>query len=183
MSIRGLPTLVVLSFLVGSSARAEGATLVLGHDAPPPDQSVRTDPERPTYRLAVLGDPLGAVRGEYGIGVRRAFGRFQALDLTPAFVAVDGRRGLSLELGYLVFPLGRGLVGPYVEAFVGGLFARVGDQPRGGLRFGGELGYVHVLSGVLVGGGFGAALDREAAHGADLTVAFRARVFLGYAFL
>lgn len=183
MSIRGLPTFLVLAFLVSSPARAEGAALSIARDAPPPDQAVRTDPERPAYRLALVADPLGAIRGEYGVGLRRAFGRFQALDLTPAFVAVEGRRGLSLELGYLVFPLGRGLVGPYVETFVGGVFARSGDEPQGAFRVGGELGYLHVLSGGLVGGGFGAAVDREAARDGDLAVVLRARVFLGYAFL
>ncbi|MCS6798631.1 MAG: hypothetical protein NZ898_08875 [Myxococcota bacterium] len=163
--------------LLGTTVRAE--------DAPAPSLALRTDPDRPTWSVAVSVDPLAGWLGVWGIRAEIAAGSAHVVTGWLAWVSGDERGQAELEAGYRLFPLGRGLEGPFVGPVVGARLLEPGTMrllPWVGADLGGQV----VWEGLLLGGRVGLEVSRgPRAQGWTLgtSVGVRGGLALGWAWM
>jgi hypothetical protein len=120
---------------------------VLADDAPAPVLQVREDPPPPRPSLTLTADPLRVAFGWYGAEVEVALGRWNGLAVGAAWARQGGP---AFELSYHLWPLGRGLSGPFVGPVVGVVLAATAAAWRE-VWLGGELGYQHAWSPFVLG--------------------------------
>jgi hypothetical protein len=166
---RGLA--VALAVLLGAPAVGAG-------DAPAPPLAVPEDPAPPRPSVALAADPLGIAFGHYGLHVEVAVGGPHGLWLMPGWARGAGP---ALELGYHLWPLGRGLVGPFLGP-LGGVVLGSSVSSWQGAWLGGEVGYQHAWSGLLLGVAVGAVArwSREEVTEGRPRAEARVRLALGW---
>lgn len=143
-------------------------------DAPPPEQTLATDPGRPLPRLGISANGIGIALGDYALRVEATPDPWHAVVLSLGASRRHGGDALLVELGWTVWPMATGLDGFFVHAAAGlawaGPWNGGATGARSVLRFGGELGWQFLwedLSFTLGAGATGfVELDGGAAQGA-----------------
>jgi hypothetical protein len=163
-------------------AAPAAAEPLVPRDAAAPDLALDSDPEPPDYVLGVSVDALGLALGTYQAHVEGVLAGAHGLWLASGWLDRAQARGVSLEVGYHLWPLGRGLSGPFAGPLAGLVLQR-GSGGVAQVTAGGELGYQHVAGGLLAGAAVGGAARWSFAEGTGRDRDWRLRVSLGWAFL
>ncbi|MFW6052168.1 MAG: hypothetical protein ACODAU_13400 [Myxococcota bacterium] len=165
--VLGLPAVAAGSPASGPPEEAPAPSLALARDPAPP---------HPAWGLGL--DPLALAFGRYGVHLEVAPARAHALWMAPAWARGEG---LSVELGYHLWPVGRGLSGPFLGPVVEVVLA--GRSRVGAVSVAAEAGYQHVWSGLTVGAAVGVAArwDDPGAQGPVARARLRVRLALGWA--
>jgi hypothetical protein len=157
-----------------------GRPAAFAEDAPAPSLSVSHDSGPPRPAFGVTADPVAIATGRYGVQLEALFGGAHGFWVAPAWAWGSG---LSLELAYHIWPLARGLSGPFLGPLGG---AVLGPSPRGweAAWLGGEAGYQHVWSGLALGLAVGVVARWEAEgtrQRGQPAAGLRVRLALGWA--
>jgi hypothetical protein len=177
------PALISFLVLLSVASPALGQSSPASPDADAPSQALRSDPAPPVPKIALTADPLAIYFGRYGFSFELAPRRLHSLWISPAWAHAGPREGLSLELGWHIWPLGRGLDGLFLGP-VAGIATSRGPGRRLALRGGAEAGYQAVWGALAVGLAVGVdyAWQRrgdELSRGPSL----RVRLSFGWAYL
>jgi len=171
----------IIFFLLATVASHAAAQRVV--EAAAPSQALGSDPSPPVARIALSADPLAIYLGSYGFSMEYAPSRSQSLWLSPAWAKSGAREGLSLELAWHVWILGRGLDGPFLGPVAGIGTARGAGHPLQ-VRAGAEVGYQAVWGGLALGLGLGVDYDwRRRGDEVDRGPSLRVRLAFGWAYL
>ncbi len=174
--------LVASAILLGPSLE-RAAAQPSAADTHAPSQALDSDPSSPVPRIALTVDPLALYFGSYGLSVEFAPRRYQSVWISPAWARSGVREGLALELGWHLWPQGRGLDGIFLGPIAGvGTSRGAGRQLS--VRGGAELGYQAVWGALSMGLAVGVDYDwrrqdEEVRSGATL----RVRLAFGWAYL
>lgn len=175
----GFPTFFLTLFLVGLDVYARA-------DAPPPEQALASDPERPLPRVGSSADAVGIVLGDYALRIEGAPDAWHALTLEIGASRRHGGDAMLVEVGWSVFPMAVGLEGFFVHPAAGIAWAGPwnGDAPgaRSIVRFGGEVGWQFLwedLSITLAAGAMGFVEVSGAGQG-SVWPEPRGRIALGF---
>jgi len=174
-----------LSFLLWVGLGSALATPIAGHaqDRPAPSQQLSSDPAPPVPDLTIGVDPIGMAFGEWGGRVELALSPSHAFFFAPGYRTGVLSPGISLEVGYHLFPLGNGLDGPFVGPSVGAAIS-LGDA-RFSLRGAMMAGWQVILGPIALAlsGGIEAHLSpsSEAFQESGVIVLPRISLHIGYA--
>jgi len=173
-------TLVIALAFLGALSHPPTAAAQSTLESSAPSQALPTDPAPPVPRLAMTADPLALYFGHYGFAFAYAPTRTQSLWLAPAWTRRGNDSGLSLALGWHLWPMARGLDGVFLGPVVTAGTAR-GAGAVWDARVGGELGYQAVWGGVALGVAVGAEY-RWRRRGGSMArgAALRLRLSLGW---
>jgi hypothetical protein len=149
-------------------------------DPEAPSQELSTDPEPPTPLGAATVDPLGMAFGEWTARFELALVPAHAILVEVGYRDTSLSPGITVELGYHLYPLGEGVDGPFVGPSVG--FAITTDRAEVSAFGALEAGWQLVLGPFALGiaGGIEAHLSFDQSTVVEL--APRLSVTLGYAF-
>ncbi len=153
--------------------------LAQAEDPIAPSQGLSTDPAPPVPDLAISVDPIAMALGEWGARGEVAVTPSHALFVSPGYRTGAISPGISLEVGYHLFPLGDGLDGPFIGPLVGVAISldSVGVSVRGGA----EAGWQVILGALALGLSAGVEAHLSASQGAAAVVVPRISLHLGYA--
>ncbi|MBW2460844.1 MAG: hypothetical protein JRH11_04305 [Deltaproteobacteria bacterium] len=173
-------TLTFLLFLgaLGASLGPRAA-LAQAEDRVAPSQNLSTDPAPPVPDLAIGVDPIAMALGEWGARGELAVTPSHALFVSPGYRTGALSPGISLEIGYHLFPLGDGLDGPFIGPSIG--VAVSVDSARVSLRGGATAGWQVILGALALGFSAGVEAHLLASQGAAAIVVPRISLHLGYA--
>jgi hypothetical protein len=169
----------VLLLGVAIAASTHGG-VARAQDPEAPSQELSTDPEPPTPLGAATVDPVGMAFGEWTARFELALLPAHALVVEAGYRDTALSPGITMELGYHLYPMGEGVDGPFAGLSVG--FAITTDRAEVSAFGALEAGWQLILGPFALGIAGGIEAHVQFDQGEAVELAPRISVSLGYAF-
>jgi len=157
------------------SAKAQSAM-----DAPAPTLAVRTDGAVPVPTFGVTTDAIGPFFGVFSARFEIALAPAHAISLLPSYVTAGG---VGLDVGYHLWPLGRGLEALFFGPSVGIASASTSFGSSTVAAASIDAGWQFVWAGIAITPGAAVSYVRDVESDQGGTLAWRLTMSLGYAWL